>query len=239
MPEDKSLGSKILGLFVETGDGEHTPAAGSGAVDQAEPSAADIVAELAGTATAKSAATTAVRAGPLPSTEPAAVARATASTSSAAVEPADVDFDAVFQKAGMDSSELDRVRKAEELLRGLPEATPREVKRQIVEVSLKAVGFDIGKIVSAAQSQLRALETYVRVNEQQTAKAISDAQQQIATLEDKIIGLRADIQRRADGLGGLSAAAAKRSQQVDQVLSFFRAPAAVPPATPAPPSAKP
>jgi hypothetical protein len=151
------------------------------------------------------------------------------------VTPAQVDFDAVFKGAGMDAAELDRVRKAEELLKSLPEATPQDVKRQIVEASLKAFGFEIAKIVSAAQNQLKALETYVRLNEQQTSKALTDAQAQIAQLEDKIIGLKADMTKKTETLASVTAAAAGRRGEVHRVLDFFGAPAA--PAAAAPPPA--
>ncbi len=140
------------------------------------------------------------------------------------VTPANVDFDGVFKQAGIDSGDLDRVRKAEELLKGLPEATPIEVKRQIVEASLKAFGFDLAKIVNAANTQLKALDTYVRLNEQQTAKSITDAQAKIAQLEEQIIGLRADITKRTETLASTAAAAENRKAQVHQVLSFFNAP---------------
>lgn len=222
MPDDKSLGSKILGLFVEPGtpaDGTPSVEGGSGA--EAE-SAADVVAELVaasggrpqGSQAAAVAAPTSVAPG-------GSSARPPLAPPAGQVEPANVDFDAVFQRAGMDATDLDRVRKAEALLAGLPAATPHDIKRQIVEVSLKAVGFDIGRVAGAAESQLKALDTYVRVNEQQTAKSLTELQQQIAALDDKIIGLRADMERRTQALASLAAAAARRSEQVRTVLAFF------------------
>lgn len=222
MPEEKGLGSKLLGLFVEAKD--DTPAEGTPAVgaDDGEKSAADIVAELAGQAAPKKGAPQAI---PAPA---AAVARPAMSVPapSGPVTPAVVDFDAVFKTSGLDASELDRVRKAEELLKGLPEATPVDIKRQIVEASLKAFGFDVTKIVGAAQTQLKALDTYVRLNEQATVKAITDATAQIAQLEDKVISLRADITKRTETLASLAAAADGRKGQVHRVLEFFNSPAA-------------
>ncbi len=221
MPEEKGLGSKLLGLFVEVKD-DGTPAEGSAAVKRGdgEQSAADLVAELAGQTAPKKA--PGAPAAPAQASSPAV----SVPRPSGPVAAAEVDFDQVFRGAGMDAGELDRVRKAEELLKSLPEATPLEVKRQIVEASLKAFGFDIAKIVAAAQGQLKALDTYVRVNEQQTVKALSDAQQQIAQLEDKIISLRADITTRTEKLAGLSAAADGRKGQVHRVLEFFNVPGA-------------
>ncbi|MFT3706461.1 MAG: hypothetical protein QM817_02220 [Archangium sp.] len=231
MPEEKGLGSKLLGLFVETKSGE-TPAEGSEAVESAdgEKSAADIVAELAGQSAPRKGAP------PAPHTMGSVAAPARPAVSVSAippagsnVAPANVDFDAVFKGAGMDVAELDRVKKAEELLKGLPEATPVEVKRQIVEASLKAFGFDIAKIIAAAQNQLKALDTYVRVNETQTAKSITDAQTQIAQLEDKVISLRADITKKTETLASVGAAAENRKGQVHRVLEFFQAPAVAAP----------
>lgn len=225
MPEEKGLGSKILGLFVES-DKDGTPAEGTEAVSPpGEKSAADLVAELAGQAMPKK--------GPAQAAPPPPSARPAIPAPTGPVTPAKVDFDAVFKGAGMDAAELDRVRKAEELLKSLPDSTPQDVKRQIVEASLKAFGFEIAKIVGAAQNQLKALETYVRLNEQQTAKAITDAQAQIAQLEDKIIGLRADITKKTEQLASVAAAADSRKGEVHRVLDFFGAPAA-PPATPKP-----
>ncbi len=227
MPEEKGLGSKLLGLFVEVKD-DGTPADGSEAVtrDDGEKSAAELVAELAGQSAPRKAAGPSAAA---PTAAPAPKLNIPAPTGP--VTPAQVDFDAVFKGAGMDTAELDRVRKAEELLKSLPESTPVDVKRQIVEASLKAFGFEISKIVGAAQNQLKALDTYVRVNEQQTAKAITDAQAKIAQLEDQVISLRADITKRTETLAGVGAAAEGRKTQVNQVLAFFHvaaAPAAKP-----------
>jgi len=219
MPEDKSLGSKILGLFVETRD-DGTPEEGTPVVG-GEKSAAELVAELASQSAPKK--------GP-----PPAPSRPMASIPlpSGPITPATVDFDAVFKNAGLDPAELDRVRKAEELLKGLPEATPKDIKRQIVEASLKAFGFDVQKIGQAAQNQLKAVDTWVRVTEQQTAKAITDAQGQIAQLEDKVISLKADITKRAEQLAAMAAAADSRRAQVGEVLEFFQLPPAAPPPGP-------
>ncbi|GMU63437.1 MAG: hypothetical protein AMXMBFR34_52000 [Myxococcaceae bacterium] len=228
MPEDKGLGSKILGLFVETEGKDGTPAEGTEAVSQeageageaSEKSAAELVAELAGQSAPRKASAPATGTAP---------PRAVIPAPTGPVTPAKVDFDAVFKGAGMDAAELDRVRKAEELLKSLPESTPQDVKRQIVEASLKAFGFEVAKIVGAAQNQLKALETYGRLNESQTAKAITDAQAQIAQLEDKIIGLRADITRKTETLASVSAAADTRKAEVHRVLDFFGASSAPPP----------
>jgi hypothetical protein len=215
MPEEKSLGSKLLGLFVEkeAGDGAAEEPAKQGK------SAADMVAELArGSAQAENAP---VAPPPRPIPVP-----------TGPIAPAQVDFDGVFKDAGMDAAELERVRKAEELLKSLPESTPKDVKRQIVEASLKAFGFETAKIIGAANNQLKALETYVRLNGQQTAKAISEHEKTIRELEDKVISLKADITRKTEQLAAVTKAAELRTGQVKQVLDFFVVAAPPPPAAP-------
>lgn len=223
MPEEKGLGSKLLGLFVEVkpdAPGEEVPAGNS-----ENKSAAELVAELAKESGARK--------------SPLAPTARPMHQPTGPVTPAQVDFETVFKSAGMDSADLDRVKKAEELLKSLPESTPLDLKRQIVEVSLKAFGFDTARIIAAANNQLKALETYVRLNEQQTAKAINDTQTQVASLEDKVISLKADINKRIDQLAAVAAAADGRKGQVQRVLEFFNSPAAPPPTAGATPSGKP
>lgn len=206
MPDDKSLGRRLLGLFVEAvpaPDAAPSPEAG-------ERSAADEIAAIAKTASQPPAPDVLARA-----RQPAAA--------STPVAPAQVDFDAVFKNAGLDPEALGRVRKAEDLLKTLPTGAADDVKRQIVEAALKAFGYETAKIVEAVQTQTRALDAYVRVNEQQTAKAITEAQAQIAKLEDQVITLRAEIDKRTDALAALAAAADVRKQQVTKVLDFFQA----------------
>jgi hypothetical protein len=222
MPEEKGLGSKFLGLFVDT-SGNPTPAEGSEAVEKGEKSAAEMVAELAGQTAVKGAPKGSAAAPPAPVSPMANMPK-----HSGPVAVAQVDFDSVFKSAGMDAAELDRVKKAEDLLKSLPESTPNDIKRQIVEASLKAFGFDIQKIGVAALNQMKALDTYVRINEQSCAKGITDAQKQIADFEDKVISLKADITKKTENLASVSLAATERKNQVSRVLEFFNvAPPAV------------
>ncbi|MER2563189.1 MAG: hypothetical protein ABTQ32_20845 [Myxococcaceae bacterium] len=229
MPDDKSLGKRILGLFVESVD-ETKPAADP--ETEGVPSPADEIAALAKQSAPQAAPIAAAAPKPVAAPPPRPVATASA----AAVEPAKVDFDGVFKNAGIDPQALDRVRKAEELLKNLPDSASDEVKRQIVEASLKAFGFEISKILEAVVTQTKALDTYVRINEQQTAKAITDAQAQIAKLEDQVITLRADIDKRTTALASIAAAADVRKRQVSKVLDFFQAPSPAPAG--APPASK-
>ena len=121
---------------------------------------------------------------------------------------------------------------AEELLKTLPDSAGDDVKRQIVEASLKAFGFDVQKIAAAALSQLKAVDTWLTLNDKQTQKALADAKVKIAQLEDQVISLKADMAKRTDQLASLGAAGDQRKAQVQRVLDFFQVP-------PPPPAAKP
>jgi hypothetical protein len=224
MPDDKPLGRRLLGLFVETDPAEKVADEAS-ETSAGERSAADEVAELA-RASARVAAEMAPRPAVAAAAPPPAERSASPIPKTPTGPPANIDFDGVFRGAGIDAQALDRVRKAEELLKNLPPEAPDQLKRQIVEAALKAFGFDTSKIVDAVVTQTKALDTYVRLNEQQTVKAIADAQAQIAKLDDQIITLKADIEKRTLALGSLSAAADIRKSQIEQVLEFFEGPPA-------------
>lgn len=212
MADEPSKLKKIASLFV-TVDESKPPEVGDDG-EGGEKTPAEVVAELAGKAGVPPAGRAAA---PMPSLKLDAA-------QGAPKGPA--DFDVIFRDAGMDAAELDRVKKAEELLRSLPEATPQNVKKQIVEASLKAFGFEIDKIVLAANNQKRALDAYVKVNEGATTKAITDAEAQIKSFNEKIAALRTEIERRTQTLAGVTSQAQSRKAQVQKVIDFFQAPAA-------------
>lgn len=217
---EKGIGSKLLGIFVET-DGA-APDVDAPASNAHVQSPADLVADLARSSGVRPAPGRAVS----PQT-PQAPAPSALEHKLQAAAPADggpLDFEGIFRSAGMDPGELDRVKKAEELLKSLPDATPIPVKKQIVEASLKAFGFEIDKILLAANNQKRALDAYVKVNETGTAKGIEDAQKQIASLTEKIASLRADIEKRTQTLSSVSQSAQARKADVQKVIDFFQPP---------------
>ncbi|HEX8702015.1 MAG TPA: hypothetical protein VF815_24510 [Myxococcaceae bacterium] len=221
MSEQKGFGSKLLGIFVETDEPKQEEVEEVLPTGSGNKSAADLVAELA----SAGAAVPGSRRGAAPSADPeleSPLPKMRADKLPAAVPPGTpLDFEAIFRELGMDEAELDRVRKAEDLLAGLPEATPQAIKKQIVEASLKAFGFDLDKIAAAAQNKRRALDTYVRVNETATAKALQEAEAQVQALNEKIAALRADIEKRTLGLTQLTNAVQQRKKEVQKVIDFF------------------
>jgi membrane-associated protease RseP (regulator of RpoE activity) len=219
MPEEKGFGSKLVGLFIQSEAPDKADNQEADTSETAEKSPAELVAEIA-KGTQPSPQSSGVK-GRGASAAPAPSSAVAIPKPAGPVAPAAVDFDAVFRQAGMDGSELEKVRKAEELLKSLPAATPDDVKRQIVEASLKAFGVEVAKISAAATNQLKAIDTYVRLNEQATAKAIAEAQGQIQSLDDKIIALKVEIEKKATTLAQTRAAAQIRKGEVQTVLGFF------------------
>lgn len=250
----ESIGSKILGTFFERKEAPKSDEeAAKDALAGGDKSPADLMAELVKASdpnAAVAAPAPAARPAPSPAaaaagpkvthfpaigsgsampSAPAAPAEAGGVVPAAAgeapqVAPADVNFEAVFRDFGMDVAELDRVKKAEELLKNLPPETPMSLQKTIVETSLRAFGIEIAKIVAASQNQKKAIDTYVKVNDAAGQKAVQEAEAQIKSLTDKIAALKADIEKRNLGQAGLVAAAQIRKAQVQKILDFFEPP---------------
>ena len=211
MAEPKGIGKKILGVFFENPEGEAEAPAEEGK------SAADMVAELANATSVE---------GASPAHEKQAAApppNLKLDRMSAPAGDAKINFDEIFTQGGLDPAGLERVTKAETLLKGLPDATPVDVKKQIVEASLKAFGIDVVTIIQATNTQLQALDLFVKVNSEQTAKAITAAEEQIKQHNDKIAALRGDIEKRTGQLAATTNAATARKSEVQRVLDFFGA----------------
>src|SRR5215213_1147997 len=94
-----------------------------------------------------------------------------------------VDFDAVYQAGGVDAEERERIAKAKSLLESLPDATDINVKKQIVEASLKAFGVPIEKIIEAGVAEIEALEFYIRSGASDTEKVLQDGTTRIQQYE--------------------------------------------------------
>src|SRR5438105_8297723 len=73
-----------------------------------------------------------------------------------------VDFDKVFEAAGIDDAERERVTRTQDLLNSLPPGTEETVKKQIVMASLRAFGVPIEQIIEATAQEIQALEAYIR-----------------------------------------------------------------------------
>ena len=101
-----------------------------------------------------------------------------------------VDFDQVFEAAGIDGDERQRVSRTLELLTSLPPGTEDAVKKQIVMASLRAFGVPIEKIIEAGAQELQALDGYIRAGAADTEKVTAEADLRIKQYEEEIVKLK-------------------------------------------------
>ncbi len=132
-----------------------------------------------------------------------------------------VDFDGVFDAAGIASEERQRVAKATDLLGSLPADTPVPVKKQIVEASLKAFGVPIDKIIEAGVGEIQALEGYIRTGAADTQTLLSESSQRIKQHEDEIRQLRTVMDDRVAEQQAVVKSCNDRKLGIQQILEFF------------------
>ena len=132
-----------------------------------------------------------------------------------------VDFDAVYEAAGVDQEERDRVVKATELLKSLPPDTDATVKKQIVSASLKAFSIPIEKIIEAGVQQIQALDGYIRNGAADTEKLTQESEQRIKQYEEEIATLRQVMQDRVKEQQSVIAVCNNKKLEVQQILEFF------------------
>jgi hypothetical protein len=132
-----------------------------------------------------------------------------------------VDFDAVFDAAGIDAEMRAHCAKAGDLLATLPTQADPTVKRQIVEASLKAFGVPIAKIIEAGAHEVQALEGYIQADARDARKVIEESQRRIAQLEGEIDQIKTVTAQRGDEQQAVVKACNDRKLEIQRVLEFF------------------
>jgi hypothetical protein len=130
-------------------------------------------------------------------------------------------FGQVFKAAQITDEAQQRVEKALALLQSLPTETPKEVRKQIVEASLKAFNIPLDQIIETAAEEIQALEAYIQHGEQHTESVLSDANQQIGKLEAQIGEIKKLMELQARSQRGLVKASNEQKLRVQAVLEFF------------------
>jgi hypothetical protein len=136
-------------------------------------------------------------------------------------EGGNVDFPAVFRAAGLGDEEQGRVDKAMNLLKTLPAETPKEVKKQIVEASLKAFGVSTSLIIESAVGEMEALEAFIRTGQAQTQQILADTSKRITELDAEIARLRQSMEQAMQEQKQRTAAANTQKLDIQRVLEFF------------------
>jgi hypothetical protein len=132
-----------------------------------------------------------------------------------------VDFDAVFEAAGIDADETGRVTRAQELLASLPGETPAPVKKQIVEASLKAFGVSIDKIIEGGVGEIQALEGYIRTGAADTQTLLAESAERIKKFEDEVQRIRTVMDQRVQEQQAVTKACNEKKLGIQQILEFF------------------
>ncbi len=132
-----------------------------------------------------------------------------------------VDFDAVFEAAGIEADERQRVGKALDLLQSLPAETPVGVRKQIVEASLNAFGVPIDRIIEAGVGEIQALEGYIRAGAADTQKLLQESAQRIQQYEDQIKQIRTVMDQRVQEQQAVVKACNDKKLTVQRILEFF------------------
>lgn len=202
MSEKQGWGRTVLGWFVvqdgqQAGSLSEAPA-GTGA------DADELIRKYAGAADTPPPAPPVALKGPLPP-----------------VVEGQVDLIAVYESAGVDAQERDRVNKAQELLRSLPAETPIPVKKQIVEASLKAFGVPTEQIIEAAVQEMEALESFILAGQADVQNTLQTSNQLIADYEAKITEIRGLMQEAVTTQQTRAHLANNEKLRIQEVLEFF------------------
>lgn len=132
-----------------------------------------------------------------------------------------VDFPAVFRAAGIDADEQGRIDKAMALLKTLPADTPKEVKKQIVEASLKAFGYPVDQIIEAGAQEIQALEIYIQSGQRDTQTLLADSQKRMEELNAEIARVKQQMEERVAAQYALTQSCNDWKLRVQEVLEFF------------------
>jgi hypothetical protein len=130
-------------------------------------------------------------------------------------------FAQVYQAAQITAEAQERVDKALGLLQALPSDTPKEVRKQIVEASLKAFGIPLDQIIETAAEEIQALEAYIQHGERDTQTILGDATTNVAKLQDQITDYRKLMELQVQTQRGVVKASNEQKLRVQAVLEFF------------------
>ncbi len=132
-----------------------------------------------------------------------------------------IDFPAVLSKAGVDGEQQQRVRKAQELLRSLPEDSPAALKRRIVEAAFNAFDVPTQKIISAATTEVSALEAFIQEGGARAQKVLDDGTARIAELDAEIALIKDSMAAAIADQAVRDAATRQQIADVKPILAFF------------------
>jgi hypothetical protein len=127
----------------------------------------------------------------------------------------------VYRAANITAEDEERFAKANGLLATLPAETPKDVKRQIVEASLKAFGIPVEQIIETGVEQIQALESYIQHGARHTQEVMHDAEARIQRLQSDIVEIRKLMELQIRTQNDLSKSCNAEKLKAQSVLEFF------------------
>jgi hypothetical protein len=220
MTAKKGLGETMLGWFVVREEDDRGPEATTEElIEKYEKKAAPAAAPPgAARGRAPAAAPAAAPARPL---TPAVKLGASAPKIIAGTTPTTAVFAQVYRSAEIDDAEQERVEKALTLLQALPTETPKEVKKHIVEASMKAFGIPVDQIIETSAQELQALDAFIKHGEQQTQSVLADARARVTKLDAEIAEIKKLMELQVGTQESLTRATNEQKLRVQSVLEFF------------------
>jgi hypothetical protein len=132
-----------------------------------------------------------------------------------------VDFDALFDAAGIAAEERGQVERAQSLLADLPAEAPVVVKKQVVAAALKAFGIPIERIIEASAQEIQALEGYIQTGAAQAESFRAEAERKVAAFQQEIERIKTAAEGRIREQQGVVGACNAKKLEVQQILEFF------------------
>jgi hypothetical protein len=130
-------------------------------------------------------------------------------------------FAQVYRSAEIDDEEQERVEKAMTLLQSLPNETPKDIKKQIVEASMKAFGIPVDQIIETGAQEIQALDAFIKHGEAQTQSVLSDARARVIKLDAEIAEIKKLMELQVGTQESLARATNEQKLRVQSVLEFF------------------
>lgn len=130
-------------------------------------------------------------------------------------------FAKVYEAAQISAEEQASVEKTLTLLESLPKDTPKEVRRQIVEASLRAFNIPVDEIIEASAQEIQALEAYIQQGERHTQSLLADAGAQIEKLSQRILEVKKLMELQIRTQQGVVRSSNDQKLRIQSVLEFF------------------
>jgi hypothetical protein len=133
----------------------------------------------------------------------------------------EVDFEAVYRQAGITPEQQAKITQVQTLISGLPAGTDKTIVKQLVSASLNAFSVPASAVITACQSQIRAVDGYLQTSASDTNEMTTATQAQIEQLKADIANLEKMMQERVAQQQAVVMACDAEKKKVSSLLEYF------------------